>query len=81
MPLVDQATFNHLLKHQAIAETGEVIYTIKHDGQSFPPGSEKFFVTQEIATKPPQKAVTPTPVRTPRATKETEKEGKVNDAG
>lgn len=80
MPLVNQSTFDQLLKNQAIAETGEVLYTIKHDGGTYLPGGEKFTVTQpsEEKTQPSEPKPTPkavaTPARATKTTKATEKE-------
>lgn len=85
MPLVDPKTFERLLKQKAIAETGEALYTVKHDGVTYSPGGEKFSCTEvsppstEPSDSKPKEVSPPSRNSTNKTTKVTAKGGPTDD--
>lgn len=44
MPVVSQAQFDDLIRVKAIAADGDILYTVKYNGQTYLPGGEAFSV-------------------------------------
>ena len=77
MPVISQSDFDHLIRVKAIAANGEVLYTVKSNGKTYPPGSEAFSVdkstTKPEPAKPEPVKPEPTAEAKPEPTKATSK--------